>query len=116
MDHPQPVRPLAIYAPGGAPLAHIKQAKAALDLDFQVMPMQAVPGGSERVLAFAPPTFICDHALVKRPEALGAALLYVLRVNDDPRGTSMAKHLEQFFGPGVVELEPEPVESSVRFT
>jgi hypothetical protein len=93
----------------------VKAAKEQLDLPFKVMPMQAVPGNTTRVLAFSEPPFACDYALVTRPEALPAALSWVLSDKDDPRATMMAGWLSKVLGKTVVELASERVESRVKF-
>lgn len=107
------LRPLTIY--GDAPMPAVKAAKEQLGLPFKVMPMEAVPGNTTRVLAFEMPPFACDYALVTRPEALPAALSWVLSDKDDPRATMMAGWLSKVLGVGVVELVAERVVSPVKF-
>lgn len=103
------VVPLPIYPhkPTGKVLDLIRQAKQKLAVDFQVQPVDAVPGSPGRVLALQEtPNFLCDHALVQNltVESLTAALAYVLELNDDPRGVTVRRMLTEIFGGEVREV------------
>lgn len=65
-------------------------AKQALHLDFKVLPREATSPCNARILALGVvPSFPADYALVRRPEALGDALRWVLSSGVDNRATTM---------------------------
>ena len=103
------MRPLPIYPhkPVGGDLTLLKQAKAEIDTDILVQPVDAVPGSPGRVLALREkPTWICDHAYVANPtkESIKAALEWVLELREDPRGATVIKTLKEIFGPETKEI------------
>jgi hypothetical protein len=77
------VRPLPVHPFPLSPerLALIKEAKAALAVDFQIIPIAAVPG-SGRVLALeGPPPFLCEAVMPKdstSAESMHNALRFLL--------------------------------------
>src|SRR4051812_4552606 len=86
----------------------VRQAKAALSVNYRVAPSPAAPGGPTRVLALreAPP-WLCDYALVSDPnnaESMVAALEWVLGDGDDDRATLIIDQLRAQFG-DVTEIE-----------
>ena len=92
-------------------MAELKEAKRRLDVDFQVLPCKAYPGGPTRVLAVGiQPDFLCDFALVKDPAnsiALEAGLAWVLDPDkEDSRASLIIDQLRATFGADVTELAP----------
>lgn len=107
------VVPLQLYPwpVAGEHMAVLKEAKASLGLEVQVIPTQAVPGLHGRVLGLGSlPPWVCDAALVKRPdevESVARALKWILTAPpESDRGFMVADYLEGFFGAGVVEVAP----------
>ncbi len=105
------IRPLALYP---YPVAEadgklIRAAKASLQLDFQVQPSPAVPGGPVRVLALRDrPPWLCDAAIVmdpSKPGALESALQWVLTDRPVEEGYSVLTYLKSIFGPEVKEVD-----------
>lgn len=93
----------------------IRQAKAALNLPFRVLPSPAVPGSPTRVLGMGSlPPFLCDCALVNdptNPESVENALRWLLTAPEgDDRGFMALDYLNMWFGPGVTwsHVEPAP--------
>lgn len=86
----------------------IKAAKAAMNVDFKVLPRPAVPGSPGRVLALREkPNWFTSYAPVghpERPESMKAALEWVLSDKDDPRGVTDVQWLNELM-PGVREVE-----------
>lgn len=79
-----------------------------MNLDYQVVMVQALPGGPTRVLAFEPPNFLADYALVTNVSDLGWALYWVLNSDiQDERGSLIIDQLRETFGPGVREVLDE---------
>lgn len=102
---------LLIFAPEGVDvdMGAIKDAKAALGLEYRVMPTEALPGLDGRVLAFGgAPTWICPYFMLAPGTAgqeLERALAWVLEeVGDDDRGTTILDVLNLELGPGVTDL------------
>lgn len=108
-------RPLPIYRPPGAvlDLEPVKRAKAALGVDYRVIP--AGPSEGARVLAFGKPDWACDFFLVSEhtnDERMQRALAWVLgEVEDDPEATLAVDTLGVIFGDGVREITPEELAS-----
>ena len=108
-------KPLYIYPFPLEPdvLELVKSAKAALELDFLVLPMAAHPGCNGRVLAIGtPPPFLKDHALIRDPrnaEAMMAGLEWAVTSIEDTRATLVGDMLGQIFGAEVKELSREQV-------
>lgn len=86
----------------------IKAAKAAMGVDFKVLPRPAVPGSPGRVLALREkPHWFTPYAPVGHPEraeSMIAALEWVLLNTDDPRGVTDLQWLSELM-PGVREIE-----------
>lgn len=94
------LRPLALYPypVTEADLEAIKAAKAALNLPYRVVPVQAVPGGPVRVLALrSGPPFLCDFRGTADPLTdadLPAKLAWVLgEIEHDPKASLLADQL-----------------------
>ena len=89
----------------------VKSAKAALELDFLVLPMAAHAGCNGRVLAIgSPPPFLTDHALIRDPrnaEAMMAGLKWAITSIEDSRATLKVDMLSQIFGAEVKEVPME---------
>lgn len=105
------VRPLALYPwpPTPEQVDLIKRAKAELATDFQVVPVEGVPGGPVRILAFGKlPPFVCDTALVRDATSYTsvlAALRWVLTAEPgDDRGFMLVDYLRSILGADVKEI------------
>lgn len=103
------IRPLPVYPrkPTGSDLELLKKAKALLNTDILIQPVDAVPGSPGRILALREtPAWLCDHALVQNPtvESLKASLEWILYETEDPRGMTVIKKLTEIFGEGVKEI------------
>lgn len=104
------LRPLPIWwakPPTDADWQRIRQAKAALKLDFLVQPGRASAGSPGRILAVGgKPDFVCDYATVAdtRSAGLQIALNWVLGTHDDPRAVTMPEMLTEIFGKEVKEV------------
>lgn len=108
------IHPLALhpYPVPDAVLALLKRAKGELDVEYQVVPVPAVPGGPTRVLAFmAPPPFLCECAIVVDPtnyEAIREGMKLVLQGDaDDSRLFTSLDYLRALMGPDVREISDE---------
>jgi hypothetical protein len=106
------LRPLALSGNWGPHMGMLKEAKASLDLPFNVMPCEAFPASPTRVLALeVMPAFLCDYAIVKDPanqEAMRAALSWVLNEDEsDPRAVLLLDQLKLLMGNGVREVFDE---------
>lgn len=95
-------------------MAPIREAKAALDLDFKVKPAPARIDIDERILAIGTrPPFLCDYALwsgKSGPAGLSVALSWVLGDHDDPRATTIVDTIQHFF-PGARQMTQEELDS-----
>ena len=104
------LRPLAIFGEcRPEDLTAIKQAKAALNLDFNVTPINAEPGCPVRIIALrVRPNFICDYALISdpsNPKAVLAALGWALDPSAvDSRATLVVDMLQEILGADVKEV------------
>ena len=101
--------PLAIWGGTAADIPALKRAKAALNLPYNLVPVQAVPGSPTRVLALhGEPPFVCDHWPLTEPandEELAEALEWVLNPHmRDNRAFLLIDGLRGIFGPGVTEI------------
>jgi len=87
----------------------IREAKAALDLPFKVIPRPLDVKVWGRVLALREaPSALTDYALVSdpdSPERLQAALSWVLSTRVDPRATTVLKTLQSIMGGDVREVD-----------
>ena len=103
------IKPLPVYpsAPTGDDLRLFREAKAKLDVDVLIQPVEAVPGSPGRVIALRKrPTFICEYAFVPEPneKSIEAALDWALSDKFDSRATTVVQQLEDIFGKGVTEI------------
>lgn len=94
-------------------MAALKQAKAALDVDFLIVPTQAIPGGPSRIIALRePPPFLADFALIRdtsNPLATKAALSWALSVTvEDTRASLILNQMQAVFGPETKEIPYDP--------
>lgn len=101
--------PLPTYPrkPTGDDLTLLKQAKALVDTDKLIIPVDAVVGSPGRILALREkPDWICDYAYVQNPtiESVKAALEWILNDTEDGRGMTVIRKLTEIFGPGVKEI------------
>ena len=105
--------PLAIWGGTHADLPALKRAKALLNLPYNVVPVQAVPGSPTRVLALrTTPPFMCDFWRFVYTESpgeddaeLAEALEWVLNPQmNDSRALLLIDGLRGIFGAGVTEL------------
>ena len=102
----------------------LKQAKAALDLPFKILPVEGVPGSSNRVLSFGGvPDFFCSYAPIREENAgsvpsVAAALHFALQENEgwspDPRWDEAA-WLSQAMGCDVTFSHIEQEDGKVVF-
>lgn len=101
--------PLPVYPrkPHGQDLQLLKEAKALLNTNLLIQPVDAVPGSPGRILALREsPNFLCDHALVRNPtlSSVQAALAYCLGLTEDTRATTVLKMLKETFGEETTEI------------
>ena len=105
--------PLAIWGGTHADLPALKQAKASLNLPYNLVPVQAVPGSPTRVLALhGTPPFVCDYWAMMpyesdalRESVLINALEWVLNPHiKDDRAFLLIDGLRGIFGSGVTEV------------
>ena len=102
-------RLLPIYpsVPTGADLELFRLAKGELSLDYLIQPVRAVQGSPFRIIALRKaPEFICDYALVKKPnvDSIREAMKWALGDSEDARATTVVNMLEGIFGKPVTEL------------
>ena len=113
------VRNLYIY--GQPDMSRIKEAKASLNLDYLVIPVNLNTPAAwdkrqwDRVLAWGvTPSNACDYAPVSdktSSDGLVAAMRWVLgEVEEDPRAVSASGWLNKILGPGVKEWTSGQVE------
>lgn len=87
----------------------MRAAKAALDLDFQIEPVEALPGGPGAVLAFGEvPPFVAEVVLIRgenvgNPESVKGAMAAALSPYSTPTFTE-GDMLSMFLGVKVREL------------
>lgn len=103
------IKPLPVYpsAPTGDDLTLLREAKAKLDTDVLIQPVEAVPGSPGRVIALRQkPNFICDYAFIPepKPDSMLAALDWALSDKFDSRATTVVQQLQDIFGKGVEEI------------
>lgn len=101
--------PLAIWGGTAADIPALKRAKAALNLPYNLVPVQAVPGSPTRVLALRDrPPFLCDYSIVHTGDSdarMIAALEWVLNPHiKDDRAFLLIDGLRGIFGEGVTEI------------
>lgn len=93
-------------------LALLKAAKAELDLDVLVKPVEARIGCEGRILALRedPPWITWEgHALVRDPSnpvSMKAALEWAATKKHDPRAATMLGQLRSILGGEVKEIDP----------
>jgi len=107
--HPWPLEPHQ--------LAALKEAKAQLNVDYQIQPVRSYPGVPTTVLAFETlPPFLCRVALIKPGWSVTNvrnALSAVLS-GQETGLFDEADYLAALM-PGTREIEAESVEQKVRF-
>jgi len=101
-------RILPVYpsVPTGADLELFRSAKSKLSLDYLIKPVRAVYGSPFRIIALRErPDFICDHALVAKPnvDSIQAAMEWALSDKEDSRAKTVISMLREIFGEGVRE-------------
>jgi hypothetical protein len=106
-------------------LNRIKEAKAALDVEFLVKPVRALVGSPGRILAIgSKPDFIAFDGYAFIPDTtskgLGMALAWVLGDADDPRAITAEKMMKEIFGEETREIDehdkrgPNPLDDDER--
>lgn len=112
------LRPLPILMEGGAlpmgfALEALKRAKAATGYEGMVLPVKALPGSPEPILAVGvTPSWLTDYAYLpdlNSVDRITAALTAILMVPNDPRLNDRTDCLSNWFGVEVTYLGEESV-------
>jgi hypothetical protein len=108
-----------LYISGEPDMAKIREAKAAMNVDYLVIPKNYQERqGFDRVLAWGEkPKYLCDYALVgpkTSSDGLVAALRWVLEGGDDPRATTLEQWLSEIFQDDVKMLDTVDVEEYIK--
>ena len=101
--------------------AILRAAKAALELDFLIRPVEAVLGSPGRILSFdGEPPFYCTYAPI-RPEnannvtSVAAAMKHCLLGDPESEPFGHEAWMKSIFGEGTRLVAIEPYEGGVRF-